>query len=111
MERKAAKLLLQKAAEISSRKIRETEENVIEKDGSFQPRVVSPSRSGVVTGLAHEGQAGRAFPSLPVAGQQRLFLPAYATERIFKVESCFLHLLCITELAHSEKKKKLPDRA
>lgn len=89
MERKAGKLLLQKAIEISSRKIHEAEENVIEKDGFLQPHVVNPSESGVVKGLAYESQAERAFPSLAVTGEQRLFLPAYATERIFKVQSCF----------------------
>lgn len=81
MERKAAKLLLQRAA-ISSRKICEAEENVIETDCFPQPRVVGPSKSGVVKGRAYKSQAECAFSSLLATGEQRLFLPAYATQNI-----------------------------
>lgn len=95
MERKAAKLLLQRPVEISSRKICEAEENAIEKDCFPQP-CVGPSKNGAVKGLAYESQAEYAFPSPPATGEQGLFLPAYATQRIFKVKTCFLCLVRIT---------------
>lgn len=93
---KAAKLLLQRAAEISTRKICQAEENVIEGDCFTQPCAVRPSKSGAVKKFGYEYQAEGTFPPLPAIGEQRLFLPAYATQRIFKVKTCFLCLLHIT---------------
>jgi len=87
MERKAAKSLLQKAAEVSSRKICEAE-NVIEKDSFPQLHVVRPSKTGA-KGLAPESQAECAFLSLAATGEQKLFLPIDATQRICKVKARF----------------------
>lgn len=72
---KAAKLLLQRAAEISTRKICQAEKNVIE-DCFPQPCAVRASKSGAVKKFGYKYQAEGTFLSLPAIGEQRLFLPA-----------------------------------
>jgi len=52
-DRKAVKLLLQRAAEISTKKFCQAEQDVIGKDCFSLPHAVGHSRSGVVEELAY----------------------------------------------------------
>lgn len=61
-DRKAVKLLLQRAAEISTKNFHQAEQDVIGKDCFPLPRAVGRSRSGVVEEFSYESQAECVFP-------------------------------------------------